>query len=296
MTRDLFLDLEAAGGLIRRAQLLRLGHSSQIIRQAIAEQVLSMPRRGWLASSSAPPEAVRAVFLGGRLGGGSALASYGIWVDDDPGLVVNCAPTASRLPPLHSGETRLWLAEVFPLSSGRVWRVSVMDALLQFSRMVPRESLIASIDSALELRKLTQRDLELLLAALPQRLQSVGRDIDGSAMSGTETRMRLALLECGYRVRSQVYIPGVGTVDLLVDDWLIIELDSRGHHESRVAQARDRARDGNAVLIRYGHERFMWEQVRYEIDWCLSVVAERLRDGRPEHAPLRRSQLLVVPR
>ena len=36
------------------------------------------------------------------------------------------------------------------------------------------------------------------------------------------------------------------------------------------------------------HDRFMWSQVRYEIDWCLAVVAARLRDGRPSGAPVDR--------
>lgn len=124
----------------------------------------------------------------------------------------------------------------------------------------------------------------MLLEALPRRLRGIGHEIDGLAMSGTETHMRLALRRAGYQVRSQVHLPGIGIVDLLVDGWLIIELDSRKYHGGADNQLRDRVRDGNAVLGSYGHERFLWEQVRESMDWCLEVVERRLRDGRPLRA------------
>jgi very-short-patch-repair endonuclease len=108
-------------------------------------------------------------------------------------------------------------------------------------------------------------------------------------MSGTETRMRLALVRAGYHVATQVFIPTVGEVDVLVDDWYIIELDSRRHHDGIDHQTTDRRRDGNAGITGYAHDRFMWSQVRYEIDWCLAVVAARMREGRPDRAPLDRT-------
>lgn len=281
--------LAAAGGLIRTTRLRELGYSRGRIARLVAAGRAWRPRRGWVAGPTAPADAVRAVQLGGRLGGASALASFRIWVDDDPGLVVACAPTASRLPATRSGERRVWVADRFPVDSACQWRVSVLDALLQFALDAPYDSLVASLDSALNQHLITTRDFERLIAALPLRLRSIRRDVDGSAMSGTETKMRLELVRAGYKVRSQVSIPGIGDVDLLVDDWLIVELDSRGHHQAPKQQTIDRKRDGNAVLVGYGHERFMWSQVRYSMDWCLDVVATRLRDGRPSSNALNRS-------
>jgi very-short-patch-repair endonuclease len=259
-----------------------LGHSNRVIRRAIEDGLLRVPRRGWVASPHAPVDAVRAVELGGVLGGASALASYKIWTDDESGLVVSCRPTASRLPPLAPSERRVWLGLEAPVHSDRPWRVSVIDALLQFALDAPRDSLIASVDSALNLHLLTEAGLRRLIAALPQRLASIRRELDAKAMSGTETHMRLPLVRLGLRVETQVKIAGIGTVDILVDGWLIIELDSRKHHDGKTNQRRDRARDGNSVLRGYGHERFVWEQVRNHRDWCVGVVLERLRQGRPE--------------
>ena len=289
MARNLDLDLAAAGGLVRRSALLALGHSPHAIRRAIAAGVLVVPRRGWLASQAAPAPAVRAVALGGVLGGSSALTSYGIWVDDDVPLVVSCAPTASRLPPLAAGERRVWLDPIRLSGGAKQWRVSVVDALLQLALHVERDSLIASVDSALNKKLLGGGDFRRFIRALSRRLRSIEREVDANAMSGTETHMRLALVRAGYRVETQVFIPTVGEVDMLVDGWYIVELDSRKHHDGVEQQTTDRRRDGNAVLSGFAHDRFMWGQVRHDIDWCLAVVAARMRDGRPDRRPLDRT-------
>ena len=294
MARNLDLDLIAAGGLARRQTLRDLGHSAHTLKRAVASGLLRVPRRGWVASTSAPSRAVRAVRLGGVLGGSSARENYGIWVDDDHGLVVSCAPTASRLPPLHADERRVWLAAVRPHTGAKQWRVSVVDALLQLAQHSDRDSLIASVDSALNKKLLSPGDFRALIDALPARLRSIEREVDGAAMSGTETHIRLALVGAGYRVQTQVFVPTVGEVDILVDGWYILELDSRKHHDGVEQQTVDRRRDGNAGLLGYAHDRFMWSQVRYEIDWCLAVVAARMREGRPGLAPADRSSRRAV--
>jgi len=284
-------------GLARRQQLRDLGYSTHQIRVAVATGHLRVPRRGWVATGEAPVRAVRAIELGGRIGGATALASYGIWVDDPtPPLVVVCPPGYSRAVRLREGEIRLWVAERFPSDRRIAWRVSVLDALLQLARTASREELISSIDSAVHTRQLSTADQRALFAALPRRFGNVEKDVDGASMSGTETRLRLAIAEAGYRVRSQARLDGVGDADLIVDEWLIVEGDSRGHHGSSQQQTRDRARDGNAVLSALGHERFMWSQVRYSMDWCMAVIEQRLRDGRPDRPPVSRSEHLRIGR
>lgn len=282
------------GGLARREQLRDLGYSAHTIRSAVSSGRLHVPRRGWVATPDAPRRAVPALELGGRIGGATALESYGIWVDDADQMVVACAPGYSHAAPLAVGEVRLWTTERYPTSGRILWRVSVIDALLQYARTATREELISSIDSAIYTRQLTAGDQRLLYDSLPRRFGNVERDVDGASMSGTETRLRLAIREAGYRVRSQVRLDGVGDTDLLVDEWLIVEGDSRKHHGAPEQQARDRARDGNAVLGARGHERFMWSQVRHSIEWCMAVIEQRLRDGRPDRSPVDRSEYLRI--
>lgn len=63
------------------------------------------------------------------------------------------------------------------------------------------------------------------------------------AGSGSETRVRLFLQQRRFTVRPQVFIPGVGRVDLLVGESLIIECDSEQHHAAGARYRMDRVRD-----------------------------------------------------
>lgn len=274
-------ELREFGGLATTSQLSALGHRRSEIAAAVTSGQLLRPRRGWVALPSADPAARRAVALGGRLGGASALQSYGIWVDAPHPLIVATPPTASRLPALGPRETRTWITERFPTTSRTRWRVSVLDALYQHARAVPHDEAIASIDSALNLGEITARECRELLRAIPATLGIQEHEIDGRAMSGNETRFRLAARRAGLRVEPQVRIPGVGTVDFVVEGWLITEIDSREHHDEPAAQLADRTRDGESLLRGYGTVRFMPHQVRERMDWSLGVVFGRLRDGRP---------------
>ena len=281
MSRDLHLDLAAAGGVQRIAELRRLGHSRRAIEAALASGAVQRPRSRWLSDASSDPAAVRAVQLGGRLGAASALISHGIWVDRAVGLIVACAPNAARLPVPAAGERRIWVAERFADRRPHPSRVSLLDALLQHAHDVPIASLVASIDSALAAGRLRPDDVVALAAQLPSRSRRLPELVDARSGSGVESHMRLLLREGGLRVRTQASIPGVGRVDLLVDEWLIVELDSRRHHDTTSDQERDRRRDGEATLRGYATVRFMAHQVLGDPGWCRAVVRARLRDGPP---------------
>src|SRR5665647_786535 len=64
----------------------------------------------------------------------------------------------------------------------------------------------------------------------------------------------------GYKVRPQVVIPGVGRVDLLVGESLIIECDSHAHHTGETNYRGDRRRDLSATADDYRVVRLTWEQ------------------------------------
>jgi len=278
--RDIVRDLARFDYLARRVQLLQLGHSPGAIRRGVSAGSILSPRRGWLCTSDAPTDASRAVQLGGRLGGSSALRSYGVWADETD-LIVATPSNASRLPALNRGERRVWLDDRFPQISDRQWRVSVLDALLQHASLVDRPSLVASVDSALNSRQLTPASFAKLIETLPAHLRRIRHDVDGRSMSGTESKLRLACIAAGLRVELQASIDRVGLVDLLVDGWLIVEVDSRQFHDEQIAQHRDRVRDGNAVLGNYGNLRFDYQLVQFELDWCIEVILVRLKSGRP---------------
>lgn len=73
--------------------------------------------------------------------------------------------------------------------------------------------------------------------------------------------VRVMLSSRGVPVRPQVHVPGVGRVDLLVGESLIIECDSEEHHAGIIDK--DRRRDMMARRLGYTVVRLSWQQV-----WC----------------------------
>ena len=76
--------------------------------------------------------------------------------------------------------------------------------------------------------------------------------------SGTETLFVHGMAKVGVTVRQQVVIPGVGRVDGLIGERLVIELDSLAHHSDPRA---DRHRDALLSALGFRVLRFMYSQV-----------------------------------
>ncbi|MDQ1513415.1 MAG: hypothetical protein QOC59_1257, partial [Microbacteriaceae bacterium] len=162
--------------------------------------------------------------------------------------------------------------------------MSVAAALDHALRGLTPELAVAVCDSALHERRIGLRLLDAVLDGLPRRLvRRIRRRIDGRAESGMESVARFLLVEEGLEVRVQVTIDGVGRVDLLVDGWLIIELDG-GHHADPIAMRRDRARDAAAILRGYRTLRFGYDAVMYDWPTVLRTIGAVLADGAPRAA------------
>ncbi|CAA9401714.1 MAG: hypothetical protein AVDCRST_MAG35-943, partial [uncultured Quadrisphaera sp.] len=86
---------------------------------------------------------------------------------------------------------------------------------------------------------------------------------DARAASGIESLARVELVEAlrslGLTVEVQVGLRGVGAVDLLVDGWLVVELDGFAFHADRASYREDRRR--TQVLTRHG---CAWLRSTYE--------------------------------
>jgi very-short-patch-repair endonuclease len=267
-------------GLATRAQLRQNGCTDHEIRDYVAAGFAKTVRRSWLAAPAARREAVRAVELGGILGGESALRSMGVWVSHNTGLCVAAPRTASRLPPLRDGEYRVH-PHTFVWPEGIRRRMGVVDALVVLAGRVSYQHLVASIDSALHEGVLSARQLDELFARLPARLRFARALVEPLSASGIETIFRLAAIAVGWHVQVQVDIPGIGLVDHLIDGWLIVETDGDEFHSSRQQRAKDRSRDAAAVRKGMRSHRFGYEQIMNDLDECIEVVADILAAGPP---------------
>ncbi|WP_217176970.1 endonuclease domain-containing protein [Streptomyces sp. AC495_CC817] len=128
---------------------------------------------------------------------------------------------------------------------------SIEEAIILAIRCQSARASVATLDSLLHRRLVTQDRLREIFRGLPSRFGVLLSLVDGSAESGPETFVRLMLRTLGVAFEVQVRIGGVGRVDFVVDGWLIIECDSREFHEGWESQRRDRARDLAAARLGY---------------------------------------------
>lgn len=272
-----------ADGVARLADL-RTELTRAQISSLLAAGRLVRVRRGWYALPHAAPDVVRAVRIGGTLSCVSALAHHRVWVPPDPRLHIRLSEhhhATSRLPdgvrscgiPLRAAPTRA--VDLLP------------TALLAASWCLADEGFVVAMDSVLNQGMLTPADLATILAGRSRRVRRLLGETDQQAQSGLESMVRFRLRREGVRVRSQVPVTGVGRVDLLVGDRLVIETDGRAHHTGEETYASDRQRDLVLVTSGYLVLRLSYRQVVYEWDAVLARI-QRLIRTRAHLQPRRR--------
>ena len=250
------------GGLAATHEIHAEGFGRGAIRVALEAGHIFRVRQGWYSIPSAPSDAVRAVRVGGRLTCTSGLRAIGCWDLGDHVLHVAVPPTSSRLRRPDDKWTRLSGQQ----DNVRVhWRTSgegdrfILPALECFRDAldcVSGEALIVLADSYLHLHQRAQPSWAADVAKLGVRA-SVLLKADGICESGTETifyeRTR------ALKPRRQVVIAGIGRVDFVIGERLVVEIDGAEHHASRFEA--DRRRD--ALLSQRGYRvlRFSYWQV-----------------------------------
>lgn len=253
--------------------LRRAGWTRDRLADALASGQLRRVRRGWYVDASVAPAVASASAAGGRLTCTDALRLGGVWVLPAPEIHVRISRgTSGRAAP---GVRRFWTDErlrpgVDDLAAALRHAVDCLDL----------RAMVVVADSVLNRGLLSWSGLEALLDARP-RWRSVARLADPRAESGAETLVRLAMRRHRLRVTPQVVIDGVGRVDLLVGQRLIIEVDGYEWHGDRAAFERDRARDRELVRRGYAVMRVSYRQALGDLDQVMLGVLDVVR--RREH-------------
>lgn len=230
------------------ADLRATGASRAGIREALAAGVLHRARRDVYVAGGVHEAVVAAQRVGGRLDCISAVGAAGIFVLDQSHLHVQVEPTHSRLRSPSSRRHRLSGASNVVVhwrssDQGAAHSIPLMEALARAIRCQSPRASIAMLDNALHQGRVTDADVRELFAGLPAKYAALRPLLDGRAEAGSESFARLLLRQLGCSVQVQVWIDGVGRVDLVVDGWIVVECDSRAHHGGWEAQERDRLRD-----------------------------------------------------
>jgi very-short-patch-repair endonuclease len=289
------------GYLAARRQLAELGLARYRVDRALREGTVCAVRPGWVATPEANQLAIIAVLRGARLTGATALRSYDIWAGDDRRLHLQVPPNAHRVPqnpltPLANfsppkftprGVVTHWAPAVetirpgssaraispqeTPSSTAPAWRVSTVDAIIQFARTEPDEQIAAALESAVHNQRLSRSAVALLLTRLPRHQRRLMARLNFLGESGMETIVRMRLELLGLRLQQQVRI-GSDRVDIVIDGWLIIELDGDEWHDP----VHDRIRTNRLIRAGYRMLRFGYEEVFNRWDETVATILEML--------------------
>lgn len=268
-----------------RAYLVARGATGYQLTAAVRAGTLIRVRRGHYAIPGLEPRAWQAVRIGGVLTCLSAAAAYGIWVPPHLEAHVAIKRNAARLRSPRFRYERLtaenrrgctlhWWPLMEPVGAHTV---SIADCLAHLIRCQPRSIAVAALDSALHTGAITRGGLRRILDAVPAGFAGLAADVDHRAMSGLESIVRLLLKDAGLAVEPQVSFPGVGAVDLVVEDCVVVETDGKEFHDAPEFRKRDYRRDARLAALEYTVLRFDFEQVMFQPEEVLAAVHGSLR-------------------
>lgn len=239
------------GGALDRRRLHELGATDHDLRRALRAGSLNRPRRGWYSTWAESDPRFRAIRVGGRLTGLSAVAALGGWVLGRPPLHVAVPTNAARLRSQWRRDIRRsdarddgvvvhWVAPAHDrgASSGIV---DLAEAVELVCRTETAEQAIAVLDWARRMGRLDRIELAELrekLGPLRWLIDASVENCDSLPESLARTRLRAA----GVQVSSQVgFTDGLEHIDLVLEGAVAVEVDGDEHHRERFEV--DRARD-----------------------------------------------------
>ncbi|GAA1214673.1 hypothetical protein [Rhodoglobus aureus] len=225
------------GGLAQKRQLVARGAQDSELTRAVKDGAVARARQGWYTTVDVAAPRVRAVRVGGRLTGISAISDWGGWVLGKHQLHVSVPQNAARLrnqwnrrKPIgaHRGVRVHWDP---PSTSerGSLWHVGLAEALRRVVVDEDLETAVASIDWALRTARIDHFDFEQLILSLPLHKRWIRSWVDGRCESLPESLARTRLRLAGHRVKIQVAV-GKKRIDMVIDSIVGLEINGKQFH------------------------------------------------------------------
>jgi very-short-patch-repair endonuclease len=236
------------GGFAQKQQLVRRGARDSDLTRAVRNGSVIRARQGWYSTVAPHDPRTRAVRVGGRLTGLSAVAALGGWVLENRVLHVSVPDNAARLRSASNRHARFrpgrgvvvhWDDPTLG-ERGTSWSVALADALYRVVLDEPFEQAVAALDWALHTGALDEFDFESLILSLPERLRGIRDWVDSPCESLPESVARTRLRMAGHHVRTQVNLGTGEVLDLLVDECTGIEVDGEAFHINSFERDRDK--------------------------------------------------------
>lgn len=261
---DIHEYLAHLGGVARTGQLLASGFTRTDLR-SLPDAGVTQPRRGVFMLQDANPALVAAIKHNARASCASAAGLYGLWLRKPPHkhhLTCNHGHDSGFV---RHRTSRFEPHATLPLAA-------IEDVVLHGLSCLPPPASTALATSAIRLHDVPLDLLkEQLLGDRSGPVLAALRQLDLRSESIVEVDARHLFLTNGISFEQQVQLDGIGRVDFLIEDYLIVEVDGHAFHSGRHEMLRDRARNNSSTVQGFAVLRYMPEVIWFEPD---RVVAE----------------------
>ncbi|MCM0615482.1 type IV toxin-antitoxin system AbiEi family antitoxin domain-containing protein [Paenarthrobacter sp. TYUT067] len=220
--------LHSRHGAATTRTLLTAGFTRRVLANAVRDGRVTRLHRGVYTSRKADPDVVAAFRADGLLTCVSAARFYRLWTLGDPGsLHLSCSTGQARRGVVHHGACLHPAHSYLPVAG-------VADVLIHSLRCLPELEGLVMVQSAVSQALLST---DFLRSKLPGNRNGKVREILGLVLPRADSLLEVLahthFTRAGLRVRMHVDVPGVGEVDCMVNECLIVELDGGTHLEGK---------------------------------------------------------------
>jgi very-short-patch-repair endonuclease len=255
------------------AVLQTAGLSARAVQRAAARGTIRRVRSGWYALDDLDPLLLQAAGAGGAVGCVSGCRLWGIWAPHHEALHLIVPRNARRIR-AAAGTIVHW--------TGTPGSSHPLSPLAECVRVAVRCADAADAFAVVESVLRSRRDSSWLARAVlesPLDRRELLRRAGSASESGTESIVAFHLLRIGVPFIQQASIAGVGRVDFVIGDRLILEADSDEHHGKPEQRRRDRRRDTSAAALGLTTLRFDYTQVVFDWSTCELAIRAALAHG-----------------
>lgn len=261
---DIHEYLAHLGGVARTGQLLAFGFTRSELR-SLRDTGVTQPRRGVFMLQDANPALVAATKHNARVSCASAAGLYGLWLRKPPHRHHLSCNHGHGNGFVRHRTSRFEPHATLPLAA-------IEDVVLHGLSCLPPPASTALATSAIRLHDVPLDLLkEQLVGDKSGPVLAALRQLDLRSESIVEVDARHLFLTNGISFEQQVQLDGIGRVDFLIEDFLIVEMDGHAFHSGRQEMLRDRARNNSSAVQGFAVLRYMPEVIWFEPE---RVVAE----------------------
>ncbi len=275
--------LRRCGGAARWAQLRASGVTRFALRTALAVERVNAAGHGTYALPGTDAAIVAAVTLSGVVSHASAARLHGLDLHSAPKFIEITVARGCRQ---RARGVLVHAADLAPEDVGLAQPITTLRRTVRdCARTMPLLHAVILLDGVVRAGLLSMADLRAMARTARGRgsarlRQAVGY-VDALCGSPLETILRLLSEILFLDVQTQVWIEGVGPVDILVDGWLILEADGFAFHSNREHYRRDRRRANVAAEQLLVHLRFTWEDLQLRPLAVLGQIVRTVEAQRP---------------